>query len=69
MLHWIHFVGASNKDSRLLSTLFVNTSPRMCNNKQKSNTAILKQDTGFNVGSNNVSSDIKVDPDEFSLQI
>lgn len=28
----------------------------------------LEQDTGFNIGSNDVSSDIKVDPDEFSLQ-
>lgn len=31
------------------------------------NTSVLKQDTGFNVGPNDVSSDIKVDPDEFPL--
>lgn len=40
----------------------------MCDKKQKSSKTILKQDTGFNIGSNNVSGDIKVDPDEFSLQ-
>lgn len=31
------------------------------------NTSVLKQDTGFNVGPNDVSSDIEVDPDEFPL--
>lgn len=29
---------------------------------------VIKKDTGFNIGPNDVSSDIKVDPDEFPLQ-
>lgn len=29
---------------------------------------MIEKDTGFNIGPNDVSSDIKVDPDEFPLQ-
>lgn len=59
--YWIHFCGCFQQ------TLLANHSHTRTDNNTKP-VNILIQDTGFNIGPNNVSSDIKVDSDEFPLQ-
>lgn len=73
LIHEAHIIVFYNENILLDSFLWVlstnlanHSHTRTDNNTKPVN--ILIQDTGFNIGPNNVSSDIKVDSDEFPLQ-